>query len=418
MQQPAPPRHRRFRWLTATAGLIAMVTCLGVFSGTAPASATARGEGHLAAAATMTAVAHAGAAPGTQAAPAGRHPSWHLVRGPRLAPNNVLNDVAAVSKRLAWAGGVQGFTSNGSRPGRPLLARWSGRAWSVSALPVTWPGGIAAVSASSAADAWVLGQDASGRSEHMLRWNGRRWHRAPGPFTAGGFYGNLSLTSAPRGATWLAATQGGANAQIFAWAGAHWREQSYRCPGIACNLYQVTARTAGDAWAAGNYLTDFAHGSCLALHWAGRRWTATPFPYLEHCYLTSVFAVSKSSAWAVGFVFGTARALLYHWTNGSWHRVPAPAGLTQPALGEITQITGDPSGRLWICDFGLGAGDRAQYLRYDGRHWSMIDGPVSTTRTGILVRSVAVIPGTSDAWSVGLGMVAGNQARARIEFYA
>lgn len=373
----------------------------------------------LAVTAMMTVIVLVGPVQGALAAsaPARRGPAWHFVRGPKLAPGNVLNDVSAVSMRSAWAAGAQGFTSDGSSPGRPLLERWNGHAWSVSALPVTWPGGIAALSASSASDAWVLGQDASGQAEHLLHWNGRRWRSAPNPFIPGDLYGDFSLTSVPGGRTWLSANAGSASAQIFTWATARWREQAYACPGIVCNLYQVTARTAGDAWAVGNYLADFSHGSCLALHWTGRRWVVTHVPYLEHCYLTSVFANSKSSAWAIGFVSGSGKGLLYHWTGGAWHRVAAPAALTAPSLGESTRITGDASGHLWVCDFGLGTGNRAQYLRYDGHRWSLVYGPVSTTRTGILVRSVAVVPGTTRAWSAGLGMVMGNQARARIEFY-
>src|SRR5262249_60816552 len=98
----------------------------------------------LAAVTTMAAIALAWSAQCTlaTAAPASLPSAWHHVRGPKLAPNNVLNEVAAVSTRTAWAAGAQGFTSNGSNPGQPLLERWNGHAWSVSALPVTWPGGI------------------------------------------------------------------------------------------------------------------------------------------------------------------------------------------------------------------------------------------------------------------------------------
>jgi hypothetical protein len=372
-----------------------------------------------AAVAVMTAIVFAVPAQSTPAAAAaaGRQAAWHIVRGPALAPNNALSGIAVVSTRSAWAAGIQGFSSDGTSPGRPLLERWNGRAWSLSALPITWPGGIAAVSASSASDGWVVGQEDSGQSEHVLHWNGRRWHVAQNPLIRGNLYGDLSLASAPGGQTWLSANGGSAKAQIFGWTGSGWHEQAYACPGFSCNLYQVTARTADDAWAVGNYLTDVTHGSCLALHWTGRRWVVTRIPYLEHCYLTSVFAASKSSAWAVGFVFGSAKGVLYHWTRGTWHRVAAPAGLTPPSLGENSRITGDASARLWICDFGPGGGDQAQYLFYNGSHWSVIDGPVSSTQTSIVVRAVAVVPRTSDAWSVGLGMVRGNQARARIEFY-
>jgi hypothetical protein len=36
----------------------------------------------------------------------------------------------------------------------------------------------------------------------------------------------------------------------------------------------------------------------------------------------------------------------------------------------------------------------------------------------VIVRDVAPVPGTSAAWSVGLGFTAGVDARARIERYA
>jgi hypothetical protein len=36
----------------------------------------------------------------------------------------------------------------------------------------------------------------------------------------------------------------------------------------------------------------------------------------------------------------------------------------------------------------------------------------------VIVRDVAPVPGTSSAWSVGVGFTAGGDARARIERYA
>jgi hypothetical protein len=114
--------------------------------------------------------ASAAPAPASASAPA----AWAIVRGGRLAPNNVLNGVVAVSARLAWAVGIDGFSSNGAMPGRPVIEQWNGRSWSVAQLPSAWPGGLAAVTASSASDAWALGQEQSGTREHLLHWNGRR----------------------------------------------------------------------------------------------------------------------------------------------------------------------------------------------------------------------------------------------------
>jgi hypothetical protein len=131
-----------------------------------------------------------------------------------------------------------------------------------------------------------------------------------------------------------------------------------------------------------------------------------------------VFAVSRTSARAVGAVFNTRTMLLYHWNGTAWRRVRTPAGLTAPAPGEVTGITGDATGHLWIYDFGPQAADRASYLRYDGRRWLLVHGALISGQQHVIVRDVAPVPGTPAAWSVGLGFTAGVNARARIERYA
>ena len=357
--------------------------------------------------------ASAAPAPASASAPAG----WAIVRGPRLAPNDVLNGVVAVSARLAWAVGIEGFSSNGATPGRPVIERWNGRSWSVAQLPSTWPGGLAAVTASSATDAWALGQEQSGTTEHLLHWNGRRWAEITFPGTPGTFYGDLGITTAPGGRAWLIASPS-LSSQLFAWNGTLWGQQAYPCPATLCTLGQIRARTGSDAWAVGNYVNQSGSGGPLALHWTGRSWRETAVPFVRFGYLTGVFAVSRTSAWAVGAVFSTRTMLLYHWDGTAWRRVRTPAGLTPPAAGELTGITGDATGHLWIYDFGPQAAGLASYLRYDGRRWLLIHGALISGQQRVIVRDVAPVPGTSAAWSVGLGFTAGVNARARIERYA
>ena len=367
----------------------------------------------LAAALALGAVSGAAAMPASAApAPA----AWAIVRGPRLAPNNVLNGVVAVSTRLAWTVGIEGFSSNGATPGRPVIERWNGRSWSVAPLPSAWPGGLAAVTASSASDAWALGQEPSGTREHLLHWNGRRWAEIAFPGTPGTFYGDLGITAAPGGRAWLIASPI-PSSQLFAWNGTRWGLQAYPCPANVCILGQIKARTGSDAWAVGNYVNQSASGGPLALHWTGRSWRETAVPFVRFGYLTGVFAVSRTNAWAVGAVFNTATMLLYHWNGTAWHRVRTPAGLTAPAPGEVTGITGDATGHLWIYDLGPQAADRASYLRYDGHRWLLVYGALISGQQRVIVRDVAPVPGTPAAWSVGLGFTAGVDARARIERY-
>ncbi len=356
-----------------------------------------------------------GAGAAFAAAPAASQ-SWKIVRGPRLAPNNVLNGLAAVSKRLAWAAGIEGFSSNGDRPGRPLIERWNGHAWSRARFPSAWPGGLGFVAASSASDAWALGQEPSGTTEHLLHWTGHGWRNSRFPGTPGTFYGNLGLTASPGGRAWLIASASGSS-QIFGWNGTRWGQQSYPCSSTFCNLDRIVARTGKDAWAVGNYVTSNLDGGPLALHWTGRSWRSTPVPFVKFGYLTGVFAASATNAWAVGGVNNSSRMLLYRWNGVSWHHARVPAGLTVPSLGELTGISGDVSGHLWIFDFGPQAGNRAAYLRYDGHRWSTVRGALVAGQARVTVRDVATIPGTSAAWSVGLGFVPVVEARARIERY-
>jgi hypothetical protein len=358
-----------------------------------------------------TAAAGAAAAAGTGA-------SWRIVRGPALAPNNVLNGLAVVSQRLAWAAGAQGFSSDGKVPGRPVIERWNGSRWSAARLPSTWPGGLGPIAASSATNAWALGQESSGLKDHLLHWNGHAWRdsRYPGP--QGTISGNLGLTAAPGGRAWLITTTGAGSAQIFGHGATGWHQQRYTCLSGHCNLYQIVARTGSDAWAVGNYVTGLTGGP-LARHWTGRAWRATRVPFVKDGYLTGVFAASATSAWAVGAVFQspTGQMLLYHWNGTAWRQVQVPAALTPPSLGELTGITGDARGHLWIYDFGLPTAGRAQYLHYSGGKWALVQGGVIAGQIQVTVRAVAAVPGTSVAWSVGLGMVSGPNARARIERY-
>ena len=79
---------------------------------------------------------------------------------------------------------------------------------------------------------------------------------------------------------------------------------------------------------------------------------------------------------------------------------------------------GAAAGHLWIYDFGPQAAGLASYLRYDGRRCLLVHGALISGQQRVIVRDVAPVPGTSAAWSVGLGFTAGVDARARIERYA
>ena len=117
-------------------------------------------------------------------------------------------------------------------------------------------GGVAVVSC----QAWAVGDYSNGTARRTLieRWNGTKWTKMPSP-----------------------------------------------SPGSAVNgLSSVTATSASDAWAVGDYIANvggFPHETLIE-HWNGTAWTQMPSPNPSSTgnLLGGVAANSPSNVWAVG----------------------------------------------------------------------------------------------------------------------
>jgi hypothetical protein len=146
-----------------------------------------------------------------------------------------LAGVAALSARAAWAvgsyaAGSSSHPANGGSPRRTLIVRWTGTAWSK--VPSPNPGSdnrLTGVAVVNAKDAWAVGYYRSAkvyRQTLILHWNGQAWSQVACPVV------------------------GDANDNL---------------------LYAVSAASAGNAWAVGEYVNgELAVG--LALHWNGQTW--------------------------------------------------------------------------------------------------------------------------------------------------
>jgi hypothetical protein len=148
---------------------------------------------------------------------------------------------------------------------RTFILHWNGRAWSQVRSPS--PGTLdvlEGVGATSAASAWAVGFGSAGGSNQtlILRWNGSTWRRVPSP------------------------NPGGSSNEI---------------------LFGVTATSAGNAWAVG----DFGDQSFI-LRWDGLSWQRVPTPVPSMAVRNKLFGVAASSAgnaWAVGAFSDTANRL-------------------------------------------------------------------------------------------------------------
>jgi hypothetical protein len=99
------------------------------------------------------------------------------------------------------------------------------------------------------------------------------------------------------------------------------------------NLAAVSAASANDAWAVGDYYNSNNPNVLvnMAEHWNGQNWTEYPLPDvgLNENTLLGVSELPSGHAWAVGYYVSADYAqqtLIEHWNGSSWSVVPtAPA---------------------------------------------------------------------------------------------
>lgn len=96
----------------------------------------------------------------------------------------VLQSVAAVSARNAWAVGRAG--AEGCACGKTLILHWDGVPWSrvPSPSPTGGVGSLSGVAFTKARDGWAVGT--VGDRPLILRWSGAQWRQVASPTPPGG----------------------------------------------------------------------------------------------------------------------------------------------------------------------------------------------------------------------------------------
>jgi hypothetical protein len=97
------------------------------------------------------------------------------------------------------------------------------------------------------------------------------------------------------------------------------------------NLAAVSAASANDAWAVGDYYNSNNPNvlESLGEHWNGSSWTAYPLPDVgpNENTLLGVSELPEGKAWAVGYFIDAEYAqhtLIEHWNGSSWQVIPSP----------------------------------------------------------------------------------------------
>ena len=255
---------------------------------------------------------------------------WTVVPSPNPRGGGELFDVAG-GDADAWAVG-DGFALH-----------WNGSVWRATAVPRVHRGVLTGVSIRSRRDVWAVGSRSTASGAPVpwtVHWNGRRWASVAAPSPGAGGSG-LSRTAVFSGVAVVPGTsqviavgtadgrgRGTGNAVVERWTGHKWVIASIpTVPGKVDYLTSVVAVSRTDAWAVGSVYSASPH--TLALHWNGTRWKRAATPDPGNGEFTGVAASGANSLWVVGDdqPNGSAwtKPLIEHWNGHRWTNANAPA---------------------------------------------------------------------------------------------
>jgi hypothetical protein len=145
------------------------------------------------------------------------------------------------------------------------------------------------------------------------------------------------------------------------------------------NLTGVSAASATDAWAVGDYYTSnnpFVLVN-MAEHWDGSTWSEYPLPNVgsNQNTLLGVSELPSGSTWAAGYYTDATwvdQTLIEHWNGSQWSVIPSPSvGTGANILFGIAALSDTD---VWAVGVTVDAGDVTHplTLHYDGTNWSVV----------------------------------------------
>ena len=299
-----------------------------------------------------------------------------------------LQAIDGVAADDVWAVGVRG--DGGYRNARPLTLHWDGDRWST--VPsLNAAGVLISVEAVSSSDVWAVGQLYVGGDTDILilHWDGSAWSRIAAPEQPGQ-YNHLDKVSAVSADDVLAVGEYSSGEEeprpiSLHWDGRRWTQSRAALDGIV----QLDAISPRDAWAVG----ESAQQTTLAKHWDGTRWqrVATPDPDRPDA-LSLVTAVSSDDVWAAGYTTPSYQGFTEHWDGSRW-QVADP---DIPTGYHVDSLSGSPDHDVWVSG---NQGNEVVLRHWTGDRWHAVESPASQ-------RSEAVVSGIKalsdvDAWAVG-----------------
>ena len=300
---------------------------------------------------------------------------WRIENTPAVPSRAELAAVTATSAGDAWAVGCSGAEYQGCLGGRALIEHSDGGAWTTMPFPApATESALFGVRATSSSNAWAVGTR-DGRTL-IAHWDGGRWRRQASPsLDLAKLRGIAALSDADAWAVGSGYDGGDLVPIALHFDGKTWttNQPAVSAPAV---FEGVTMAASNDVWAVG---LDARHGKPLIEHYDGTGWHRTQ--HGGSWELTAVSAASPTDVWAVG-VEDTEVELIIHYDGTGWKRVgPRVRGT---ALHGVTALSATD---LWAV--GLrhphGFRSRTMILHYDGHSWQSVHAPNAGPRSAGLL---------------------------------
>ena len=322
-------------------------------------------------------------------------PGWRFAAVYTQVSN--MQSVSASSAANAWAVGQTGelglFTSH-----------WNGKTWQPVAQPagITYPQVIgAAAAATTGARAWVFvvsmaPEDEGGESAvAAVEWTGTSWsavHNFAGSPSLG-----TAIASGPDD-VWGFGTAGSSGQTPWAvrYNGKCWSRVA---------IPVIPSQASGSA-AAGDWVTGAVAAQPTrveVLHWSKGAWRNAALPRIsvltgEQTLPGLIAAAGPASVWAtveIGPPSGAGQLtyVLLHWNGRAWSKVPLPKGVN------VYGLASDGHGGSWVASYtvnepGVILSGLVMY-HYSGGHWTHVPAPAkSGFVTNLIGGNMELIPGT------------------------
>jgi hypothetical protein len=191
-------------------------------------------------------------------------------------------------------------------------------------------------------------------------------------------------------------------------------------------LYAVSASSANDVWAAGDYYaadSKVGHDATLIEHWDGAVWSVVPSDNLSSNHnnnLYGISAVSKEDVWAVGGYSddptGTLQTLIEHWDGVAWTAVPSPnmAG----GVNSLYSVDAVTANDVWAVGEFYNTTNFSYHAlieHWDGTAWSIVPTLDLNMNNRYLYKVTA--RSATDVWAIGSTWDASNIDQTLVEHW-